>query len=208
MKKQLLIVVSLLCTIAVYGQHETLFSRARILGGFAGPLFEFGNINGEYNPSMGGGAGLIVDDFFVGVYGLGSLDAVHHAIHNDDGFRADLAHGGLWFGYTPHTFRLVHPYSSLKVGWGYADIRSDNFHFVRSGDGIFALVPEVGMEMNITKYCRLSGSIGYRMITDVDQLDNLANKDFSSLTGQLTLRFGWFGRHRHRAEELPAKDTF
>jgi len=187
-----------------YGQHETLFSKARIIGGFGGPILEFGNIKGEYTPSVGGGGGLIIDNFFVGFYGMGSIDPIQDNISGRGEFEMDLAHGGLWLGYTPFTFKMIHPYASAKIGWGFADIREDLFTINSTGDGIFVITPEVGMEVNLTRYFRIGASVGYRIVSDVDQLPGLTNKDFSSLSGQLTFRFGWFGR----AKSQPSPDDF
>jgi hypothetical protein len=194
MKKISLFLILLTSTLLVSAQHETLFSRARIIGGFGGPLLEFGNIKSDYTTSIGGGGGLIIDNFFIGAYGIGSLDHLQYNIRNEDDFRMDLAHGGLWLGYTPATFKVIHPYTSARIGWGFAEIRNDPFNIHSSGDAIFVFTPEVGMELNLTRFFRMSASIGYRIVSDVDQLDTLTNKDFSSLTGQLTFRFGWFGR--------------
>ncbi|NND31413.1 MAG: hypothetical protein HKN76_02395, partial [Saprospiraceae bacterium] len=173
---------------------------ARVIGGFGGPLLEFGNIKGDYVTSVGGGGGVIIDNLFIGAYGLGSLDHLHYNINSTDDFRMDLAHGGLWLGYTPNTFKLFHPYTSAKIGWGFADIRNDPFTINSNGDAIFIFTPEVGMELNLSRFFRMSASVGYRMVTDVDQLDGFSNSDFSSLTGQLTFRFGWFGKGRNHMD--------
>ncbi|MBK8505611.1 MAG: outer membrane beta-barrel protein [Saprospiraceae bacterium] len=203
MKKVLFLFTLLSVSMTVSAQHETLFSRARIIGGFGGPLLEFSNIKGDHTTSMGGGGGLIIDNFFIGAYGVGSLDHLQYNINNGDDFRMDLAHGGLWMGYTPYTFKLVHPYISTKIGWGFADIRNDPFKINSDGDAIFVFTPEVGMELNLTRFFRMGASLGYRMVSDVDRLDNYTNKDFSSLTGQITFRFGWFGRN-YRSSDVPS----
>lgn len=200
MKRLLFVLLASLTTAALFGQHETLFSKSRVIGGFGGPLLEFGNIKGEMATSVGGGGGVIIDNFFIGAYGLGSVRNLRYNINNED-FKMDLAHGGLWMGYTPQTFKMVHPYTSLRVGWGFAEIRNDPFQsgdpfYNRNtnGDAVFVLTPEVGVELNLTRFFRISGSIGYRWVNDVDQLVDFNNNDFRSVTGQLTFRFGWFGR--------------
>ena len=196
MKQLLIIFLSINVFGMLQAQHETLFSKARVVGGFGGPLLEFGNIKGDFQTSVGGGGGVIIDNFFIGAYGIGSVEGLHHDIRNSD-FQMDLAHGGLWFGYTPQSFSVFHPYFSTKVGWGFADLRERRFgpNFT-TGDGIFVLTPEAGLELNLTKFFRLVGTVGYRWVTDVDQLEDFSNKDFRSVTGQLTFRFGWFGRKR------------
>ncbi len=193
MKQLIVVVLFLLTSASLFGQHETLFSRSRVIGGFGGPLLEFGNLKGEMSTSVGGGGGVIIDNFFIGAYGIGSARNLHYNIRNEE-FRMDLAHGGIWLGYTPMTFKLVHPYTSARIGWGFAEIRDDPFVFDHGGDAVFVFTPEVGVELNLTRFFRISGSVGYRFVNDVDQLDMFTNKDFSSFTGQLTFRFGWFGR--------------
>ncbi len=194
--KLLILLCCLLLGPWAMAQHETLFNKARVIGGFGGPLIEFSDIKGDFTTSVGGGGGVIIDHFFLGAYGMGSLEHLRYNIDNDD-FHMDLAHGGLWFGYTPNSFRIFHPFTSVKVGWGYADIRSGNGPIFTDGDAIFALTPEAGLELNLTKYFRISGTVGYRWVTDVDQLEGFENKDFRSLTGQITFRFGWFGRKKY-----------
>ena len=196
MKQLLFFTIYLMTTTVMSAQHETLFSKARVVGGFGGPLLEFGDIKGEFVTSVGGGGGVIIDNFFIGGYGVGSVENIRYNFGNND-FRMDLAHGGLWLGYTPQTFRVFHPYFSTKIGWGFADFRENRFGSgFNNGDGIFVLTPEAGLELNLTKFFRLVGTIGYRWVTDVDQLEDYSNKDFRSVTGQLTFRFGWFGRKR------------
>ena len=197
MKQLLLSLGCLLLVASMHAQHETLFSRARVVGGFGGPLLEFGDIKGEFVTSVGGGGGVIIDNFFIGGYGVGSVENIRYNFNGNNDFQMDLAHGGLWLGYTPQSFQLFHPYVSTKIGWGFADFRESRIGFNRStGDGIFVLTPEAGFELNLTKFFRLVGTVGYRWVTDVDQLEDYSNSDFRSLTGQLTFRFGWFGRKR------------
>ncbi|NND08911.1 MAG: hypothetical protein HKN87_21275 [Saprospiraceae bacterium] len=200
MKRLLFVLLASLSTVLLFGQHETLFSKSRVIGGFGGPLMEFGDVKGELSTSVGGGGGVIIDNFFIGAYGLGSVRNLRYNINNED-FKMDLAHGGLWMGYAPQTFKLIHPYTSLRLGWGFAEIRNDPFQAGdpfysshSSGDAVFVLTPEVGVELNLTRFFRIAGSVGYRWVNDVDQLEDFGNKDFRSVTGQLTLRFGWFGR--------------
>ncbi len=191
--KQIALIVFMLTLVSTgYSQQETLLSNARVVGGFGGPLLEFGKIRGEMTTSVGGGGGVVIDNFFVGAYGIGSVSNLRYQIENDD-FYMDLAHGGFWLGYTPMTNKIVHPWISTRFGWGFADIDDDPFEYPSAGDAVFVFTPEVGAELNVARFLRISGSIGYRMVNDIDQLDNLTNKDFRSVTGQLTFRFGWFG---------------
>ncbi len=190
-------------SVTVSAQHETLFSKAHVIGGFGSPLIEFSNIKGEFVTSVGGGGGIIIDDVFIGGYGIGSVDDLQYNINNDD-FQMDLAHGGLWIGYTPSTFKIFHPYVSTKIGWGFADFRENRIGVnFSNGDGVFVLTPSVGLELNFTKFFRVAATAGYRWVSDVDQIEGYGNKDFSSMTGQLIFRFGWFGKSRRVASGNP-----
>lgn len=196
MKRSLISLILLVGSITVgLSQQETLFSRSRIVGGFGGPIVEFGQIKGQSATSVGGGGGIVIDNVFIGAYGVGSIEDFRYQF-DDERFEMDLAHGGLWLGYSPYTYRVVHPYASARIGWGFADIKNNPFEFREDGDAIYVITPEVGVELNVTRFFRIAGSVGYRFVGDVDQLDNYRNKDFSSLTGQLTFRIGWFGNKR------------
>ena len=175
-------------------EDETLFSRGTSVGGFIATLTEVGNIHDETRSSVGGGIGLVVDNLFLGAYGLGSAD-YERWIQGDDSY-IDMAHGGLWVGYNYKTYKLYHLYTSMKVGWGAIDIDTDRDIF-RNGDvdGIFVLTPEVGIELNVARWFRIAGTLNYRIVDGVET-ESFSNSDFSGVNFGLTLRFGWFGRRR------------
>ncbi len=65
MNKLLIFLICLFATQIAFSQHETLFSKARVIGGFGGPILELGDIKGEFTSSVGGGGGVIIDNFFI-----------------------------------------------------------------------------------------------------------------------------------------------
>ena len=174
---------------AIWAQdEETLIDDIEIIGAFGGPIVEFGSINGEFGVDVGGGGALLINNFFLGGYGMGtdypeiSIDDVLYDIR----FR----HGGFWLGYTTNPNRLTHFYSSLRLGWGRAQLRGDGPEV--ASDRLFAVTPEVGFEINLTRFMRLAITGGYRAVTGVGKLPVLDNGDFSSPIGGLTFRFGGF----------------
>jgi len=200
MKKSILIIALSLFALQVFAQQETLFSKSRAMGFFGAPIVEFGTVAGEYNVSSGGGGGIIVDNFFIGAYGLGSSD--FESIINENEFRAEIAHGGLWLGYNLNSQKLFHPYSTLKIGWGVADIRINENGNISSNDwdSIFAITPEVGLELNVTKFFHIAASAGYRWVDGVNDNANFSNEDFRNLNASLTFRFGWFGSWKDKGD--------
>lgn len=184
----------ILLTNAVLAQkEETLFGKARISGGFGGPFFVQSRGAGSSGQGGGGGGGVVVGPFFLGGFGQGEtfgnrvVQGVEHEL--------SLGLGGLWLGVAYPTHKLVHPYGSLKVGWGGLSLaprgRSNDRGF---NDAIFAVIPEAGLELNVVNWFRLAGHVGYRWVNGIDGLGgNVRAGDFDSVVWGVTLRFGSFG---------------
>lgn len=171
-------------------RNETLFNNARLVGAFGGPMLEFTQLDGEYTTFSGGGGGLVIGNFFVGGYGLGTTDYRRWIDGND--FRIDMGHGGFWLGYFAPKHKLIHPYGSLKIGWGATDIDDGGFD-----EAIFVLTPELGIELNVTSWFRIAGTVNYRWVDGIDSSPSFDAGDFSAVGAGLTFRFGWFGRSRN-----------
>jgi hypothetical protein len=184
----------LLTTGALSAQHETLFNQARVVGAFGGPITEYGLGNG-LNTSVGGGGALVINSFFIGGYGLASVD-FEKLYDNGDVDVLDIGHGGFWLGGTFQPYRLLHVYGSAKLGWGAINIDLNDNTPYRDLDKIFVATPEIGVELNVTRWFRLAGTVGYRYVTGVSETLGLRDEDFSGAIAAVTLRFGWFGRRR------------
>ncbi|MEM6397680.1 MAG: hypothetical protein AAF741_15130 [Bacteroidota bacterium] len=191
----LLLLSSAMLSAQSHGRHQTLLGRSPLNGGFGSPILEVGVSDGITN-MFGGGGGLVFRNFFFGLYGLGSTDALGELVDEGEITNIDLAHGGLWFGITPLSYNAVHPYISVRAGWGAIDINFDNPDTDFNSDQIFAVTPEVGAELNLTRWMRLSGALGYRYISGVNDDNPLEESSLRGLTANITLRFGWFGSNR------------
>ena len=55
MKKNLMLIVLSFLALQGFGQTETLFNRARVVGAFGAPITEFSQFKGDYIVSSGGG---------------------------------------------------------------------------------------------------------------------------------------------------------
>lgn len=181
-------------------QQETLFSKIRHVGGFGGPMIEVSQIDGQTVADVGGGGALILDNFFFGGYGLGT-DAPNIVI-DEVTYDIDFGHGGLWFGYVLKSHKLAHLYTSLKMGWGGANLNDGSGDKVFS-DNVFVLEPEAGVEVNLTSWFRLALTGGYRSVSGVNTLaGGLTNDSFSGVYGALTFRFGGFGDYDKMDDEI------
>ncbi|MEZ5038958.1 MAG: hypothetical protein R2828_03675 [Saprospiraceae bacterium] len=194
--KQLLILAAF-CLLAFTGfsQHETLFSNARVVGGFGGPLTEFG-LDKNIGTSVGGGGGVVIDNFFFGGYGLGSVD-FEQLFDNGDVSVLDIGHGGFWLGGTFAPHKLIHLYTSARIGWGAVNVELNDPNLRYTDlDKIFVVTPEIGLELNITRWFRVAGTAGYRWVDGTNETRGYTNEDFSGGIATVTFRFGWFGGKR------------
>lgn len=191
MKKELLLFVLLfISTLPSFSQSETLFSDVDEVVGFGGPIVEFSAFKGEVVPAVGGGGGVFLNDFFIGGYGIGGLDFRDPSIELDN-YRMKLNHGGFWLGYNHNQDKVLHFYGSAKLGWGGIDVKY-NGAGERPNDNVFVIQPEAGVEVNLFRWFKLVGTVGYRAVTGVNEIETQNNSDFSGITGALTFRFGWF----------------
>lgn len=188
-----------LCLLALSGfaqRDQTLFNQSGRVGFFGAPIWEFSNFDGNTQTSGGGGLALILGDVYLGGYGIGDVDFDDLLDRNARG-SIDLAHGGLWLGYVPMQYRVVHPYSSLKIGWGAVGIEIDD-NDIDIQDGVFVLTPEIGAEVNLFRWLRVAGTVSYRWLDGINESSDFRNKDFREFGANITLRIGIFGREHNR----------
>lgn len=174
-------------------QQETLFKHAHLRGGFGGPIFSWSKTNGQLGYGAGGGGGVVFDRCFVGFFGMG--ETFDNPLVGNK--HLALGYGGLWLGYTIPSHKLLHLYASVKLAGGTAGTAyfndewdwEDQWH-----DITFVAIPEAGLELNIARWMRLSGSVGYRFVEGFDGWENYGKRDLNAATYNITLRFGKFGR--------------
>ncbi len=190
--KNLIVIFLLAATFSVQAQQETVFGKFRNWGAFGSLNYEYGLKKTQFTSTAGGGFGLVIGTVFIGGYGnsSGNLDDVIQ----DEPF-LDLAHGGLWLGFTPLSKKLFHPIASLRLGTGAVDVDlADNKHFKK--DFVSVITPELGVELNITKIFRLAVTGNYRFVRGIEAANPRTNKDYEGLNIAVGLRIGWFGRWR------------
>lgn len=171
------------------------------VSGFGGPTISVGVVDGSVAVFNGGGGGVMLNNFFFGGYGSNmSFSTVTRTIDNEQ-LRLRMSHGGLWLGYDAQAHKLLHLTSSLKLGWGNLQFYRSHSNFYNDSQSVkqeqfFMLTPEVGVEVNITKFMKIALTGGYRV-----GIANAITEDSGSvinLNGQyaaLTFKFGWFGKN-------------
>lgn len=182
----------LMSTIAM-AQTETLAGQSGG-GGFGGPIMELSRMTGMTGVSVGGGGAAIFGNVFFG--GFGQASGFGSVALGDEPYDVSMGIGGLWLGYTHRQQKLIHPFASLKFGWGGIHIRAEedpDKDLPTYNRRLTVLQPEVGAELNMTRWFRLALTAGYRMTHGVRTLPGgLGPSDFNSFTGGLVFRFGGF----------------
>jgi len=127
-----------------------------------------------------------------------------------------FGHGGFWLGYIHKSHKAIHFGASTKLGWGAVSLTDkiersetykwDNYDY----DNVFVITPQIDMNMNLLTWMRLNVGLGYRFVTGLnktyeylpanDPLKKPVQKEYfdknalNSVTGTVTLAFGWFNK--------------
>ena len=202
MKKYFLAMIALGClTNALQAQTETLFGNTRVRGAFAAPIVEWGLKDGIATAG-GGGAAIVLGNGFLGAYGMGSTD--FREFYNTGNLESlRLAHGGLWIGSAMRAHKLIHLYGSARIGWGVLDVDLNNLPGANQddySDEVFVLTPEIGLELNVSKWLRINSAVGYRHVGGIFPSQSFSNNDLRGPIMSVTARIGWFGNGPNRED--------
>jgi len=171
-------------------ETETLLGNDKIrISGFGSPFVGFGNLNGEFATFSGGGGGVLINQrFFFGGYGSGLSSQVNFQTNKE----LDINHGGFWMGYHFNPKKLLHLVASTKIGWGDVQLYDSSFGTrIRTQDNIFVVEPELGAEVNVAKFFKVSLTGAYRVISGAN-LESVSNQNLNGYAVYLTFKFGWF----------------
>lgn len=208
MKKGVLISAAILVfmTCQLSGQKKDteepqyLFESDNIqISGFGGPSVSFSMIDDNFAVySGGGGAVLINQKLFIGGYGEGL--ATEHKLEESvvscpDKNTMAFGYGGIWIGYIYKPLKLVHLNINTLVGWGGISLYDDEFdvhnleHCDR--DGVFVLLPQIEMEVNLTSWMKFTAGAGYRLTSGISN-SIYSSKIFNQPNIRLGIMFGNF----------------
>ncbi len=176
---------------------QTLIGGKVSHGGFGGPVFGFTRLNGESSAIVGGRGGWLINHRLViggGGMGIATQVAVPSGTTpNDADHQLAFGYGGLWTEYIIAPSRLVHGSLGVMVGGGGLAL-----HRFRGGpiediqtDPVFLLDPTASVEVNLISFIRLTLSVNYRVVTDVD-LAGLTAADVGGFGVGGMLKFGVF----------------
>ena len=190
MKKVFLIPMILAMGLSVLAQEEdelqTLFGRSTKVRGFFGPTLELTTLSGEFSAMLGAGGGILLDDFFLGGYGVG---LTNNSVMQEE---IEFGYGGLLVGYSFLANKPVHPGVSVLLGLG--TVTSPDSFF--EDDNVWVITPTIEMEVNLARFMKASIGATYRFVGGISdsgaEQQGYSNQDFSGPAGIISLRFGWF----------------
>ena len=198
----------------LYAQQEEdttkyLLSEEVVLSGFGSPFVEFSSVNDQFAVCVGAGGALMINQaIFIGAYFEGLV--TNHFMEdlktyvNIEKPKVSFEHGGLWLGYVFKHKKPVHGGLSMKLGWGEISLEGDGYDYDPDldydyTDRIFSVLPQLELELNMTRWFRINAGVGYRFVTGIDatyldddgnQADFYDKSDFDSFTGTVSLIFG------------------
>jgi hypothetical protein len=184
-----LIIISMVKTEAQDEDLQTLFGdRPLKITGFGGPFMNFTSFDKDFAYMMGGGGGIIINNFMIGGYGIGLANTLYFDDSDDE---ISFGHGGFWFGYQLMPHKLVHPVIQVQLGWGGLNSKDRYGALIDNLDKLFIITPIVEVEMNITRFFRIGLGGSYRIAAFADN-NILSAGDMSGPGANLAFKFGWF----------------
>jgi hypothetical protein len=187
----ILFVITGLFTLEAQYQEKTLLKETKLWGGFGGPMFTISRAGGDWGGGSGGGGAVIMDHFFLG--GFGQRESFGSRRFDGENYELEVNYGGIWLGLVTPSHKMVHSYFSMKLGSGTTRYDQRGNGGVYASDGVFVVMPEAGVEVNINRWFRLAATGGFRFVGGFGGLDVLKNTAFNSPVLGFTLRFGGFG---------------
>lgn len=128
-----------------------------------------------------------------GGYGLTTKHLIDDITVEGETPHLAFGYGGLELGYVNRSNRLLHLTAQTLIGAGGAMYRDREFRWDRSEtpDPVFVMEPEVGAELNLTTFARLTAGISYRWISGL-KLDGVQEQDLNGFNGVFSIVFGSF----------------
>ena len=188
----ILFCLTLIYTIRISAQDEeiqTLFGHKPLkITGFGCPFMNFTAFDKEFAYMMGGGGGILLNDFLIGGYGIGLANTL---LFDSSDEEISFGHGGFWLGYQVMPNKILHSVIQVQLGWGGLSRKDRSGALIDNLDKLFVITPIIEAEMNITRFLRIGLGGSYRIVAFADN-SILSSSDMSGLGVNLAFKFGWF----------------
>ena len=197
-------------------EFKTIFGNDLKSGGYGAPELKVGPVNGESSLFLGGRGGWIIGHRFVlggGGYGMTNNNTfMEDPAHKPSGLpddstrviKLDMGYGGLLLEYIAMPKKAVHLSFPVLIGAGGTNLGARYYvaqsEYLPEGvatydyvenSGFFLVEPGVYLELNMTRFFRLTAGGTYRFVSGTD-LVRLNDSNLSGFTFNFALKFGSF----------------
>ncbi len=194
MKKCMLLILCLLLFVSLHAREKTLATGSFDNGGYGGPVWKVGLVNGELGMFTGGRGGWIINHTFAvggGGYGLITrVDTDLQSTGSNDLF-LDLEYGGFEMEYIHNSDEIFHWTVHATLGGGTIRLMEHNPNEAIDSDAIYIFEPSLNLDINIFTWFRLGLGASYRLALDVN-LMGIDEADISGPSGGIIFKFGSF----------------
>lgn len=213
--KRILTFILLAISVANFAQEENteynpktlLGSKDKSVRGYLGFNEKGVVLNNQIGLMSGGELSLVFGHRLnIGFFGYGKTNQVQSNFIDDQGFRNyyELGFGGMKIERVFFTNSMIHFTVPVSFGVGAMTLNrysvldyeyySNTNHWENSlydFDTFVFIEPGVNVELNLLKHVRLSGGLGY-LFTDEVRLAGTNAYPLNNLTGNISLKLGWF----------------
>lgn len=181
------------------GEVKTLLGDVKSYGGYIGLTTGFTQIDGEVGFITGGRLGLILNHgFTIGLAGYGFFNDYRWDNTLQSNVNLQGGYGGIFIEPIIKPKFPIHLSFPVIMGVGGVEYVSDRYYYydewngyVEDVDAYMLVEPGVELDLNITKFFRVSAGASYRYTSKVKIAD--FDKDLlHGISATLTLKFGWF----------------
>jgi hypothetical protein len=167
------------------------------------------SIAGDVSPTFGlRGAWVINEKYAIGIDFYGTTDSVKPHSSSDDQIkksaRLRFSQVGLMGEYYQNSNRYLHPVYTLIIGSAKADYtnidessltqeeKNSTYKGFLSAKNMTVIEPQAALEVNVTKYIRMSGGIGFRLLMGGNSDFDQSNSKLMGVNAIVALKFGNF----------------
>ena len=186
-----LIILSMNC---LFAQEETLVDGEFHSGGYGGPVWKVGLINGKVGMFSGGRGGWIINHrVAIGGGGYSLLFNIDTDAVSENGkpLYLDMSYGGFEIEYIHHSDRLVHWTIHTLLGRGAVKLKEHNPNEAKESDSFYILEPSFNIDLNVASWFRIGFGGSYRIALGVD-LDGVSSSDICGPSALIIFKFGRF----------------
>ena len=194
MRKWSIVILFILLVAPLLAQEETLFGNQFHSGGYGGPVWKVGLVNGKIGMFSGGRGGWIINHTIaIGGGGYDLIMDVETDQISDDGkpIYLDLSYGGFELEYIHQSDKLIHWTIHTMFCSGKAKLKEHDPTQAIETDRFYMIEPSFNFDINISKWFRLGFGASYRIALGVD-LAGITSSNLSGPSGLIILKFGCF----------------